>query len=215
MADDVDFQTPRWQREVVRTETGRLTPTLPRNIPTLHQLASAAFWPTPPWWETGKWFKEAMSPRDNAPYDLILEKQRSPESDRYLRNPMRWNPFQWRVAYKNIRPTRHGKIAVVHNYGFFGFGRCQSVCQEGFFGSERTEAICQDVVNAARTEMGIKLGWINGADVNLMLPTEWMSLDAVNGEADPNQRLLGTVQAEERREHREEEEPVPQRRRVS
>ena len=122
MADDVDFQTPRWQREVVRTETGRLTSALPRNIPALHQLALAAFWPTPPQWETGKWFKEATSPRDNAPCDLILEKQRSPEDNRCLRNPVRWNLSQWRVAHKNIRPTRHGKTAVIHNCGFFGFG---------------------------------------------------------------------------------------------
>ena len=86
------------------------------------------------------------------------------------------------------------------------------MCQEGFFGSERIEAIYQDMVNAAGTEMGVELHWINGADVNLMLPTEWMSLDAVNREADPNQRLLGTMQAEERA--RGEEEPVPRRRRV-
>ena len=178
-------ETPTWQREVVQTETGRLTPTLPRDIPTLHQLALAAFWPTPPQWETRKWLKEAMSPRDTL-CNLILENRQSPEDRRYLHNPVRWNPHQWRVAYKNIHPTGHGKIAVLHNCGMFGFGCYQTVCKEGFFGSERTEAIFQDMVNAAGAEMGIESHWIDGADVNLMLPTEWMSLDTANGHVDPN-----------------------------
>ena len=77
------------------------------------------------------------------------------------------------------------------------------------------EAIYQDMVNAAGTEMGIKAYCINGTDVNLMLPIEWMSQDAAKRHADPNQRLLGTMQAEERRERGDEEEPVPQRRRIS
>ena len=54
---------------------------------------------------------------------------------------MRWNPYQWRVAYKNIHPTCHGKMAVVHNHGMFGFGGYQTVYKEGFFGIERIEAI--------------------------------------------------------------------------
>ena len=71
------------------------------------------------------------------------------------------------------------------------------------------------MVNAARTEMGIESYWINGADVNLMLPYECMSRDAVYQDLDPNQRLLGAMQAKERKERRSEGEPVPQRRRMS
>ena len=81
-----------------------------------------------------------MSPRDT-PCDLILEKRQSPKDRRYLRNPVWWNPCQWRVAYKNIHPTGHGKIAVIHNHGVFGYGQFQTVHKEGYFGRDCIEAI--------------------------------------------------------------------------
>ena len=171
-----------------------------------------------------------MSPC-GTPYDLILEKRWFPKDRRYLRNPVRWNLHQWRVAYKNLQPVGLGKMAILHNNGMFGHGRHSSVAQESFlvataqatllcgpgelFGGNHTETICQDVVNAARTEIGIKSQWINEANINLMLPNAWMSQDAACCDSDPNQRLLGSMQAKERRERREEEEPPPQRRRIS
>ena len=96
-----------------------------------------------------------MSPQDT-PYDLILEKRQSPKDRRHLRNPVRWNPHQWRVAHKNTHPTGHRKIAVLHNDSRFGFDCFQTVHKEGYFGGERIEAIFQDMVNAAGTEMGTK-----------------------------------------------------------
>ena len=148
-------KTPRWWREVVRTDTGRLSPTLPPKIPTLHQLSLAAFWPTPPQRDTCNWLKEATSPCDT-PCDLILEKRQSPEDRRHLCNPVRWNLYQWRVAYKNTHPTCHGKTVVIHNHGVPGHGRFQTVHKDSYFGGDHIKAIFQDLVNAAGTEMGTK-----------------------------------------------------------
>ena len=160
------------------------------------------------------WLKEATSPRD-APCDLIPEKRQSPEDRTHLRNPVRWNLCQWRVACKNTHPTCHGKTVVTHNHGVPGHGRFQTVHEDSYFGGNHIKAIFQDMVSAAGTEMGVESYWIDGAEIDLMLPNEWMSRDAVCQESEPNQRLLGHVQAEERRQRRNEEEPIPQRLRTS
>ena len=78
------------------------------------------------------------------------------------------------------------------------------------FGANHIEATCQDVVNTVGTEACIESHWIKGANINLMLPHEWMSQGT-----DPNQRTLGRMQGKERRGHREEEEPSPQRRQLA
>jgi hypothetical protein len=115
--------------------------------------------------------------------DLILEGQKS--SEQCLSNPIRWNPFQWRVAYVNPQGLDGGVLGITDG----GFGRNPQV----YYVSEiRLRNILRSMESNS-TETIIECAWINQADVNLMLPDNW---DVALGGA--NQKMIAEMeQAEE------------------
>ena len=89
---------------------------LPRRIPALKHVATAAYHPAPvPSHWVNNDFIERMCTGDS--YTLILERRAAPEIDRYLWAPPRYNPWQWRVVC--LKPIEMGAttVGVVHLEG--------------------------------------------------------------------------------------------------
>jgi hypothetical protein len=133
------------------------------------------------WYVSQRWFPEGIDL--NRQPALILER-RGPLEE-CLPNPVRWNPFKWRVAYVNTQGFTEGVLGLTT----VSSSRPPDVY---YVGEIRLRNILRSMESNSKAAI-IECAWVNQADVNLMLPEDWEVPRRGN-----NQRIIAEMeQAEE------------------
>ena len=139
--------------------------------------------------EDGMYTKVPRSYQSGAIPELILEKQETPPEQRYKKNPVRWNPHQWRIVYA-APEFQQGKLAAVKID--YGGGQDTIKYDSEMVGPLRLQHLYQMIKDQLEEGEIEEAKFVDGADINLMLPQRMM-----RSYTDPDQFLLGSLERKE------------------